>query len=59
MMFIFFGMVSEEAFTKQSEVKYTVAAKDIKTKDYDCMLLYLPSKELLRQKLLDWIEDKK
>jgi len=36
----FVGMVSEEAFTKQREIKYTAAAKDIKTKDYDCMLLF-------------------
>ena len=36
----FVGMVSEEAFTKQREVKYTDAATDIKTKDYDCMLLF-------------------
>ena len=36
----FVGMVSEDAFTKQREIKYTAAAKDIKTKDYDCMLLF-------------------
>ena len=36
----FVGMVSEDAFTKQREVKYADAAKDIKTKDYDCMLLF-------------------
>ncbi len=36
----FVGMVLEDAFTKQREIKYTAAAKDIKTKDYDCMLLF-------------------
>lgn len=36
----FVGMVSEDAFTKQREIKYTAAATDIKTKDYDCMLLF-------------------
>jgi len=36
----FVGMVSEEAFSKQSAIKYSTAAQDIKTKDYDCMLLF-------------------
>lgn len=36
----FVGMVSEDAFAKQREIKYATAAKDIKTKDYDCMLLF-------------------
>lgn len=36
----FVGMVSEDAFTKQRDIKYTAAAEEIKTKDYDCMLLF-------------------
>lgn len=36
----FIGMVSEEAFSKQGAIKYSTAAQDIKTKDYDCMLLF-------------------
>ena len=36
----FVGMVSEEAFSKQGAIKYSTAAQDIKTKDYDCMLLF-------------------